>query len=153
MPHKPQRPVHRSAIFLVVLLVLILAHLVLVLVQSPSKPHSHLRVQGRWAAVRHSLHLPPLAAHAKSPTNLPPLSLHISSRFDLKRKRALEETEFSFADADTPPHLYFATDALTDDLVKNYRAEVLEDVAQKTIDATSNARKGKQRVAYTDEGQ
>ncbi|KAJ7771620.1 hypothetical protein B0H16DRAFT_1451715 [Mycena metata] len=135
MPLKPQ-------LFLAVLLVLILAHLVLV--QSPSSPNSHVRIQGRWAAVRHSLHLPALAAHAKPPPNLLPLSLHISSRFDLKHKRALEEPEFSFADADAPPHLYFAADALTDDPLERYGVQV----AEKAVDATPTVdmKKGKQRT-------
>ncbi|KAJ7684583.1 hypothetical protein DFH06DRAFT_1156037 [Mycena polygramma] len=115
MPHKHHRTVHRAAIFLGVLLVLIVPHLVLLLAQSPSSSQSHLRVKGRWAAVRHSLQLPPLAAYAEPP-KLPQLSLHMSSRFDLKRKRALEESTspraFAFTDVATPPQLYFATDAV-----------------------------------------
>ncbi|KAF7353666.1 hypothetical protein MVEN_01051500 [Mycena venus] len=126
MPHKPHRSVHPTTIVLGILLVLLLPHpIVLLLAHSTAKPPSHSRVEGRWAAVRHSLHLPPLAAHAKPRSNLPPLSLPISSRFDLKRKRALEESAprpFSFADVDAPPQLYFATDALAD--VSNHAGRV-----------------------------
>jgi hypothetical protein len=119
MHHKPPSRSLHTAIVLGILLVLLLPHaIVLLLAQSNSKPRSYSRAEGRWAAIRHSLHLPPLAAHAKPRSNLPPLSLRISSRFDLKHKRALEESAprlFSFADADTPPQLYFAADALVDE--------------------------------------
>ncbi|KAJ7243392.1 hypothetical protein B0H12DRAFT_1130950 [Mycena haematopus] len=118
MSRKPHRSVHPTAIVLAILLVLLLPHpIVLLLAQSTSKSQSpHSRVEGRWAAVRHALHLPPLAAHPEPRPNVPALSLHISSRFDLKRKRALEESAtrpFSFADVDAPPQLYFAADALS----------------------------------------
>ncbi|KAJ7118760.1 hypothetical protein C8R44DRAFT_878313 [Mycena epipterygia] len=115
MPHKLHRSVHRTAIFLGVLLVLILAHLVFLLAQSPSSSHGFQprlrRAEGRWVDVRRSLRLPPLAAHAKPRSNMPPLSLPMASRFDLKRKRALEES-LSAANAQQPPQLYFAADAL-----------------------------------------
>jgi hypothetical protein len=114
MPHNKAHRPHRTVIFLGVLLVLILAHLVLLLAQAqPSPPH--LRVEGRWAAVRQSLRLPPLAAHVELPSKLPPtrISLCVSSRFDLKRKRALEES--SFSTVDNPPQLYFAADALLEE--------------------------------------
>ncbi|KAJ6500572.1 hypothetical protein C8R45DRAFT_1210330 [Mycena sanguinolenta] len=116
MSHKPHRSAHPTAVVLAILLVLLLHPIILLLAQSTSKFQSqHSRAEGRWVAVRRSLHLPPLAAESKPRSHLPPLSLHVSSRFDLKRKRALEESAtqpFSFADA--PPLLYFAADALDD---------------------------------------
>jgi hypothetical protein len=157
MPHKLDRSEHRIAIFLSLglFIVLILPHLVLLLAQSTSSSQSlSIRVEGRWAAVRHSLHLPPLAAHANPARKLPPLSLHISSRFDLKRKRALEESAprpFSFADVDAPPQLYFASDALADELSEGYRSGESTKFVEKDSDASGmkgkNASSGSRPIA------
>jgi hypothetical protein len=75
-----------------------------------NSPPSHstnrnLRAEGRWKLVRASLGLPPVSdlIHIK-PQN--PLALPLDSRFDLRRKRSIEEQELR-----TVP-LYFAPDAL-----------------------------------------
>ncbi|KAJ7702237.1 hypothetical protein B0H17DRAFT_1194749 [Mycena rosella] len=123
MPHNNHRSVqaHRTAIFLGVLLVLIFAHIALLLAQSESPSRqARLRAEGQWAAVRHSLGLPPLPAHAKPAPKLPPLPLRVSSRFDLKHKRALEESA-------APPQLYFAADALVDEISANEPPGVVAD--------------------------
>ncbi|KAJ7273117.1 hypothetical protein C8J57DRAFT_1316800 [Mycena rebaudengoi] len=123
MPHKAHHSAHAHAlIFFGVLLVLLLAHLALLLVNEAqsrrwaqsSGSRSSSRVQGRWKAVRHAVGLPPVKLRSK----LPPLSLPMTSRFDLKRKRALEESmKFSFDDMNPPAQLYFAADALDEDNV------------------------------------
>ncbi|KAF8191418.1 hypothetical protein K438DRAFT_1830477 [Mycena galopus ATCC 62051] len=157
----PHRSVHPTAIVLGILLVLfLLPHPILrLLAQSTSKPQSQQsrRVEGRWVAVRHSLHLPPLAAHAKPRSNTPALSLHISSRFDLKRKRALEEESapprpFSFADVDAPPQLYFAADALVDHLFEEYHAEESTKRGGKSSRGTTTVKSdtGRGRIAVQD---
>ncbi|KAJ7090335.1 hypothetical protein B0H15DRAFT_800273 [Mycena belliarum] len=118
--HHARRSVHRAAIVFGVLLVLIFAHLVLVLAQSHSnsRPQTKLQsgVEGQWAAVRHSLGLPPLSAPAKTSYKLPALALQASSRFDLKRKRGLEQPLLG----DAPPQLYFAADALLDEILTDW---------------------------------
>ncbi|KAJ7460975.1 hypothetical protein B0H11DRAFT_159190 [Mycena galericulata] len=146
MPHKVHRSLHGTAIFFGVLLVLILAHLVFLFAKSPSSSRSSLvRADGRWVAVRRSLRLPP----PKSSSKTPPLSLGITSRFDLKRKRALEES-VAFSDVDAPPQLYFAPDALVDDaatheqIMDGLRAAMLADPGEET----SN-RKGKNGAVRT----
>jgi hypothetical protein len=75
-----------------------------------NSPPSHstnrnLRAEGRWKLVRASIGLPPVSdlIHIK-PQN--PLALPLDSRFDLRRKRSIEEQELR-----TVP-LYFAPDAL-----------------------------------------
>ncbi|KAJ7168297.1 hypothetical protein C8R43DRAFT_983856 [Mycena crocata] len=141
MAHKPHhhRFVHRTAVSSLIGLFLVL---VILLAQSPSHSKSRLRAQGRWVAVRRSLNLPPLPEHAKPSSNIPPLALPVNSRFDLKRKRALEESlSFSFADVDAPPQLFCASDAL-DDMIYGPNQEGLHDVEE---DAASTRRRGKER--------
>ncbi|KAJ7221732.1 hypothetical protein GGX14DRAFT_559212 [Mycena pura] len=117
-PHKIHRSVQRTAIFLALVLALILAHLIFILlahVQSPSRIQP-LRVEGRWTAVRRSLRLPP-PVQPKPRSKLPP---SVSSRFDLKRKRALQDSQLDYYDA--PPQLYFAADAFTEEPFKEQEA-------------------------------
>ncbi|KAJ6546995.1 hypothetical protein B0H19DRAFT_1163416 [Mycena capillaripes] len=149
MPHKPHRIAHRAAIFLGVLFVLILPHpIILLLALSPASSQSHLHVEGRWAAVRKSLHLPPPESRSK----LPPLSLPISSRFDLKRKRALEESApraFSFADVDAPYQLYFAAD--TKFMDEEYARELNKFGAKGSHRTSKNESSGPHTVAAADD--
>ncbi|KAK7035753.1 hypothetical protein R3P38DRAFT_2908873 [Favolaschia claudopus] len=149
--HKPRRSMQPTVIVVGILLVMLLPHpLVLLLAQSSNPPEpARSRIQGRWAAVRQSLHLPPLSAHVKLRSNLPPLSLHPSSRFDLKRKRSLEESverPFSFADAGPPPSLYFATDT-----IEIRGAEMAIKPISKTSKTSTKGRgKGRVRIAPQD---
>ncbi|KAJ7491258.1 hypothetical protein FB451DRAFT_1389973 [Mycena latifolia] len=135
--HHHRRSVHRTAIFLGVLLVLILSHLAFLLAQSQhSRPPLRVRAEGQWPAVRRSLGLPPLAAHVKASNKLPPLALRVPSRFDLKRKRALEEKEPLLGDA--PPQLYFAADALLDEIII---PEELEETAAEVEELLKGTRR------------
>ncbi|KAF7359261.1 hypothetical protein MSAN_01268400 [Mycena sanguinolenta] len=152
MSHKPHRSAHPTAVILAILLVLLLPHpIILFLAQATAKSQTqHSSVEGRWLAVRRSLHLPPLAAQPKPRSYLPPLSLHISSRFDLKRKRTLEESAtrpFSFADVDAPPQLYFAADALDDDPAKpDQLSEPAKSIVKSRGGAMTKIQRGAGRV-------
>ncbi|KAJ7724176.1 hypothetical protein DFH07DRAFT_971289 [Mycena maculata] len=148
MPHKVHRSVHRTAIVFGVLLVLILAHLVFLFAQSRHSTSHSLRAEGRWVAVRRSLHLPP----PKLTYKIPSLSLPAASRFDLKRKRALEESlSFSFADVDAPSQLYFAADALLDKTVSHQ--QILEGFRVILAEEKENAgRKSKNSVRVKGQG-
>ena len=100
---------------------------------SPPKTGHLLRIEGRWKAFRTSLGLPPVSDHvfvASDPVSLSSVSAapRRGSRFDLRRKRALEESESSL-----PVPLYFSKDALeepsltTDQIIRAFRAVALTE--------------------------
>ena len=103
---------------------------------SESPTGSYLRAEGRWKVIRASLGLPPLSDRIRIPATpasafqqpTTPLSL-TASRFDLRRKRSIEERE----SRRTVP-LYFAPDALEprtislEEFFKSSRVDVVADM-------------------------
>jgi hypothetical protein len=135
----------RFAVIFILILIIMLSRNLLPTAQNPSISTSvssaqYLRVQGRWKAVRASLGLPPISDHVRVASNLTVVKLQRDSRFDLKRKRALEESE-----SHTIP-LYFSPGALdkpsltTQQLSEAFRAVALTE-KQNAAEARQRAQK------------
>ena|ERR1700691_3128239 len=114
-----------------------------------------LHIQGRWKPIHASLGLPPFPHVVNFPQSVDTMSPSVPpsrmSRFDLKRKRTLENA----AQKDKPPQLYFAADALQqpsvsiERMASSFRTIAL---AEKGI-AMEQARARLQRHGQTQRGQ
>lgn len=133
MPGHKIHTLPRSILFLCFIVILILAHLLLRLstdcLYAYRQPE--LRVEGRWKAVRYSLGLPPLPDRIKLPhgPQAPSIPPRITSRFDLKNKRAAELA--------APAQLFFSPDALQEQSLTN--EELLESFYAVALREKENA--------------
>lgn len=103
------------------------------------------RIEGRWKSIHASLGLPPRPGSINIPFPSTPLDIPRASRFDLKRRRAIEDSLLSRAQV----QLYFSPEALEgpsvslEALTKSFLAAAL--VEKETVEERTRERLQRER--------